>query len=194
MFKFDFNENQKAKRPSVLIAGFSESYRRMLEVCLAGEFVFDGEPDLIISDGSVKLTKRDVPHIIIGDTEGRKKNNYYLRRPIVLAELCRLAASLITSEAPLQSAELTFDSGAFTVGYQGKAAQLTQLEFSLFMLLYEKRGEIISRGEICSSLWPDECDSNVCDVYVCYLRKKLSPLLGHGCITSVRGKGYVLLK
>lgn len=74
----------------------------------------------------------------------------------------------------------------------GRSVRLTDREFGLFSLLYENRGQIISRETMTASVWPDGVEGNACEVHMTHLRKKLVPLLGEGVIGSIRGKGYIM--
>ena len=76
-----------------------------------------------------------------------------------------------------------------TVFRGGKSVRLTPREAACFRILYGRRGETVSREELSG---PAGSRSNLADVYIGYLRKKLRPLFGDGVILSVRGKGYSL--
>ena len=79
----------------------------------------------------------------------------------------------------------------------GVAVELTAKEFSLLEYLIQRRGLCCSRAELLREVWkmtPD-AGTNVVDVYVNYLRKKLGAAsadddAGHGVIETVRGEGY----
>jgi DNA-binding response OmpR family regulator len=65
---------------------------------------------------------------------------------------------------------------------------LSAREFSLAATLMEHAGQVLSREQLLSRVWGYDFDpaSNVVDVYVGYLRKKL----GEGSIETLRGMGY----
>lgn len=73
-----------------------------------------------------------------------------------------------------------------------KSVRLTAREFRLFSLLYENRGQAVSKSELTAAVWPDGVDGNACEVHMTHLRKKLIPLLGDGAVAGIRGKGYIL--
>ncbi len=94
-----------------------------------------------------------------------------------------------------------------TVARDGKTVRLTAREAGYFRILTERRGETVSREELLAARLPlsreepertdetqsaREKESNLTDVYIGYLRKKLRPIFGDGAILSVRGKGYTL--
>ncbi len=77
--------------------------------------------------------------------------------------------------------------------YQGKTVRLTEQELLLFEYLRERSGKTVSRHELRNALWSDAEDgTNVTDVYISYLRRKLKPVLGEGVLLTVRGQGYIL--
>ena len=80
-----------------------------------------------------------------------------------------------------------------TVEYNGREAHLTDREMMLFEYLLKKHGRVVSRSEIMADVWNEpDSETNVADVYVSYLKKKLVPVFGQGVLISVRGKGYIL--
>ena len=72
---------------------------------------------------------------------------------------------------------------------RGRRIALTEVEFSLFSLLYEKRGEYVLREDILRKVWGDGADKGVINVYVHYLREKLEKS-GERIILSSRNQGY----
>jgi DNA-binding response OmpR family regulator len=86
-----------------------------------------------------------------------------------------------------------------TVSYDGVRMELTTKEFSLMEFLMLKRGRCCSRAELLSQAWHSmpETDTNIIDVYINYLRKKLSAshpeeVSAESAIETVRGSGYRL--
>lgn len=80
------------------------------------------------------------------------------------------------------------------VSFGEKSVQLTEREMMLFELMASRPGEIVTREEIRSCVWREnDGTTNVADVYISYLRKKLIPLFGRGVIITVRGQGYMLV-
>ena len=84
------------------------------------------------------------------------------------------------------------DSTRCVVSLGDAAVSLTKTEFALFSVLSERCGEPVSRSEIEERVWGGNISTNVCGVYVSYLRKKLSAIAGDSAVTSVRGRGYML--
>jgi DNA-binding response OmpR family regulator len=79
----------------------------------------------------------------------------------------------------------------------GRVVELTVKEFSLLEYLLQRPGRCCNRAELLREVWqmtPD-AGTNVVDVYINYLRKKLGAAsvdddAGHGVIETVRGEGY----
>lgn len=69
---------------------------------------------------------------------------------------------------------------------------LTSREFALAEYLVRERGRVLSRGTIADHVWGMEldADSNIVEVYISYLRRKLDKPFGRADIETVRGAGY----
>jgi DNA-binding response OmpR family regulator len=84
------------------------------------------------------------------------------------------------------------------VRLEGMAVDLTPKEFLLLECLMQRRGQCASRAELMTEVWrsPPNAGTNVVDVYVNYLRKKLAAAVGGSdaahVIETVRGNGYRL--
>ena len=90
--------------------------------------------------------------------------------------------------------DLIVDPAAHTVTRSGVNVDLSPREFALVEFLARHQGEVMRRSEILDHVWHYGYDglSNVVDVYVGYLRKKLERPFGSRIIRAVRGVGYVL--
>lgn len=89
--------------------------------------------------------------------------------------------------------ELLVDPKTRSAILHGAAIKLTDVEFSLFSYLYERGGEYVSRAELLSSVWKNECDGGILNVYIHYLREKLEEG-GEKIILSSRKFGYSIDK
>jgi two-component system OmpR family response regulator len=123
----------------------------------------------------------------------------YLVKPFALAELlARLRALLRRGPAgrppQITVGDLVIDPAAHVVTRAGAAVDLSPREFALLEFLARHSGEVVSRSEILDHVWHYDYDgmSNVVDVYVSYLRKKLERPFRSHVIRTVRGVGYVL--
>lgn len=88
---------------------------------------------------------------------------------------------------------LALDEDSRTAYYKGEKIELTQREFALLSLLVQRKGESVSRAEILSAVFEDSGEAtNVVDVYVNYLRRKIDSRFGVRLISTVRGHGYTI--
>ncbi|MFN9546499.1 MAG: winged-helix domain-containing protein [Cyanobacteriota bacterium] len=97
-------------------------------------------------------------------------------------------------EAAIVVGNLQVDLHQRTVARAGRPLALTSRELQLLMLLLRHRPEVVSRERILREIWPEErgATSNVIEVYVRYLRRKLEEGGQSRLIHTVRGQGYCL--
>ena len=121
----------------------------------------------------------------------------YLTKPFALPELlARLRALLrreaASKEAVLQLGDLSLDPAAQVVRLAGRPLELTAREYAVLETLLRRPGWIVSREAIIESVWgfdyPDS--SNLVDVYIGRLRRKLAEAGGRAAIQTVRGAGW----
>lgn len=86
--------------------------------------------------------------------------------------------------------KLTVDQNSKNAIWGDEVIPLSDNEYKVLTLLYQNRGETVNRETIDMLLGAD--DSNMGDVYVCHLRKKIDNKLGLKLIYTIRGKGYML--
>lgn len=125
--------------------------------------------------------------------------NDYLVKPFSFEELsARLRAMLRTSFGAagnvLSMADLTLDCASHLVTRGGKEISLSAKEYALLEYLMYNRGIVLSREKIENHIWAFDYEggTNVVDVYISYLRKKIDDGYDVKLIHTVRGKGYVL--
>jgi len=123
----------------------------------------------------------------------------YLVKPFSFRELlARLRALSRRTElpepGPLTHGELTYDPESREVRRRGEVIRLTAREGALFELLLRRRGRVVSRSEIQARIWEDSFDlsTNIIDVYINALRRKLDSGERERLIQTVRGVGYRL--
>jgi DNA-binding response OmpR family regulator len=121
----------------------------------------------------------------------------YLVKPFSFRELlARLRALLRRTESappgPLILGGLRYDPESREVDRDGVVVRLTAREGALFELLLRRKGNVVSRSEIQARIWEDSFDlsTNIIDVYINALRKKLDPASRDRIIQTVRGVGY----
>jgi DNA-binding response OmpR family regulator len=117
----------------------------------------------------------------------------YVPKPFAIDELAarlraRLRARFDESLTRLHVGDLELDLIARRARLTGKIIELTSREFALLEMLMRHAGQPISREELLANVWGLDFDprSNLVDVYVRYLRRKL----GNGWIETLRGVGY----
>jgi DNA-binding response OmpR family regulator len=123
----------------------------------------------------------------------------YITKPFEMEELlARIRAFLRmrqhvqvdTSERVLSYEGLTVDVNRHEVICEGQKVDLTRREFDLLVYLLEHSERVLTRDQLVEHVWGFDYygDTNVVDVYVRYVRKKL----GGSWIQTVRGVGYML--
>ncbi|HEY7112364.1 MAG TPA: response regulator transcription factor [Thermoanaerobaculia bacterium] len=121
----------------------------------------------------------------------------YLVKPFSFRELlARLRALARRTEmaepGPVVSGDIRYDPDSREVQRGGETVRLTAREGALFELLLRRRGKVVPRSEIQARIWEDSFDlsTNIIDVYINALRKKLDSGAREKLIQTVRGVGY----
>ena len=94
----------------------------------------------------------------------------------------------------LTAAGLKLNEGTREVSRDGVAIELTPREFDLLVYLLQNQRQVLSRDQIVQAVWGYDYygDTNVVDVYIRYVRKKVDNGFTPPLIHTVRGVGYVL--
>ncbi|OYD06092.1 response regulator transcription factor [Paludifilum halophilum] len=149
----------------------------------------------------ILLTARDtVPDKVTGLDQGA---NDYITKPFEIEELlARIRACIRTNSAwrtaeedpPLSIADLKVDEKTRLVTRQGRAIELTPREFDLLVYLLRNKNQVLNREQMITRVWGFDYhgDTNVVDVYVRYLRKKIDYGFDFPLIHTVRGVGYCM--
>lgn len=123
----------------------------------------------------------------------------YLTKPFAFEELVARVRALLRRrsegrQAVLQVADLALDPARRTVFRGGDPIDLTAREFALLDYFMRNDGRVLTRTMIAEHVWDYDFDSatNVIDVYVNYLRKKIDSGREPRLIHTVRGVGYML--
>jgi len=124
----------------------------------------------------------------------------YLTKPFKFKELlARISAIIRRSENKLANSELTIsdlvmNTDAKIVTRSGENIKLTAKEFNLLHYLLKNKDKVVSRVDILENVWEVNFDfgTNVIDVYMNYLRKKIDKNREEKLIHTVVGMGYVL--
>ncbi len=183
------------------------------------EFAMSFQYDLIILDlmlpglDGTTLLKRirsldsKVPVLILTarDSVQDKVNNFeagaddYLTKPFAFAELqVRVKALLrrgpVNRASTVRLGDLELDRLSQQVKRAGKRIDLTTKEYSLLEYLMSNAGRVLSRNMIIEHVWDESFDglTNVVDVYIRHLRKKVDDSYDCKLIHTVRGVGYAV--
>lgn len=139
------------------------------------------------------LTARDAPQDRVRGLDTGADD--YLIKPFDLGELFARLRALIRraaggAKARLECGEITLDLGARVVTRAAAVVALTAREYSILEYLMLHRGEVVTRTALYEHIFDEQDDSlsNVIDVHVFSLRKKL----GHEFIATRRGHGYCI--
>lgn len=142
----------------------------------------------------VILTARDSARDAVAGLEGGADD--YVTKPFSFEELlARVRVQLRdpgSAEPPeLSAGDVVLDLRTRKASVGGREVELSAREFVLAETLLRHPGQVLSRQQLLSNVWGYDFDpgSNVVDVYVGYLRRKL----GKGLIETVRGMGYRLV-
>jgi len=123
----------------------------------------------------------------------------YLVKPFAMRELLARLRALLRRQSPytngrLEMSDLVVDPATHTVKREGRSIELTPKEFALLEFLLYHPNQVVTRELIEQHIWnyDFESESNVIDVYVRRLRRKIDDPFATKLLTTVRGVGYRL--
>ncbi len=125
----------------------------------------------------------------------------YITKPFEFEELLarietvmRRGATVSREDPVLKTGRLTFDRKSLRLAVDGREIRLTAKELAIIELLMSRPGTLFSRERILSNVWGLNMDpmTNVVDVYIGKLRKKIDRESDPSIIETVRGIGYRL--
>ncbi|MBA2941868.1 response regulator transcription factor [Paenibacillus sp. CGMCC 1.16610] len=124
----------------------------------------------------------------------------YVAKPFSTEELlARIRAALrrkgeVVAEDTLKFGDIELNTGTLKLTCSGKELKLILKESELLELLMSRKQAVISKEQIIEKLWgfDSEVEHNNVEVYISFLRKKLTFLQSSVRITTIRGVGYVL--
>lgn len=123
----------------------------------------------------------------------------YMTKPFAFEELLARVRVLIRRKTPqaghvYQVADLIVDDKAKTVTRGGSPVSLSSKEFNILLYMIMHAGKVLSRETLNQHMWnyDYEGSSNIIDVYIRYLRKKIDEGHDKKLIHTIRGQGYVI--
>lgn len=123
----------------------------------------------------------------------------YLVKPFAFEELLARIRVMLRRQSETQNneltlADLTVDLKSHTVSRAGEIIELSGKEFAMLEYLLRNQGRVLSRDQIEQHVWDYDYEggSNMVDVYIRYLRRKLDEGYEKKLIHTVRGAGYVM--
>lgn len=123
----------------------------------------------------------------------------FLKKPfsftVLLARIRALLRRSVESRpAILEAGNLALDPASHGVSRGNESIELTSREFSFLELLMRHKGRVLTKREIIEHVWDYdfEGDSNIVEVYIGYLRRKIDAPFETRSIRTVRGVGYLL--
>ncbi|MCH8814676.1 MAG: response regulator transcription factor [Chloroflexi bacterium] len=180
----------------------------------------DGTHDVIVLDvlmpgmtgidvcQSLRRNKLDTPVLMLtalDSVDDRVKGldagaDDYLPKPFAFQELLARIRALgrrkVQAREPdqLSLEDLKLDLRRRRAERAGKTIELSPKEFSLLEFLMRNEGRVVTRTQILDHLWGYDyaTDSNLVDVYIAYLRRKIDKGHEHKLVRTVRGVGYAL--
>jgi DNA-binding response OmpR family regulator len=123
----------------------------------------------------------------------------YMVKPFSFDELCARLEALVrrayhAKNPVVRVGELEMNTVARQAWYAGRQIDITPREYGLLEILVLRAGEVVSRRDLWEHLYAFDCEagSNIVDVLVCSLRKKLNPGDPQRLVKTRRGLGYVI--
>ena len=123
----------------------------------------------------------------------------YLTKPFSFEELIARVRVLLRRESQkivseLSIADLSLNLTTREVKRNGKIIELTTKEYSLLEYLLRNKDRVLTKAQIAENIWnyDFEYDSNIVEVYIKYLRRKMDENFKEKLIHNIRGIGYVL--
>jgi DNA-binding response OmpR family regulator len=123
----------------------------------------------------------------------------YLTKPFEFRELLARLRALLRRSTELHPprlsvGDLVLDTAAQSATCKGHAISLTHKEYALLEYLVRNAGRVMSRADIAEHVWDETFDpfSNLIEVYINRLRRKIDPDASSGLLQTRRGAGYIL--
>lgn len=175
---------------SLLILDLDLPGRNAEELLLAARRAGDATPIMILG-GSTGAEER-LKYFQLGADD-------WMAKPFALRELMVRLQRLIrrpraAPEPIFRCADLELNALRRSVARSGKTIDLSAREYALIEYLMQHKGRCVPRTKLLQQVWemPEKSGTNVVEVYVNYLRRKVDQGFGQPLIHTIRGQGYVL--
>ncbi|MGH3754300.1 MAG: response regulator transcription factor [Pseudonocardiaceae bacterium] len=112
----------------------------------------------------------------------------YLTTPFPVEELISRLRLRVVDHSVLRAGVVTVDTALGLVSVAGRLVTLSPTEYALLVALASRPGQPVSSDQLIAAVWAQPRSSNIVEVYVGYLRRKLGP----DRIRTIRGAGYAL--
>jgi two-component system copper resistance phosphate regulon response regulator CusR len=122
----------------------------------------------------------------------------YLTKPFSFEELLARIRALLRRKSSrdahiLRYKDMTLDPFNRMLSISSREVELTEKEYMIMELMVKNSERAVSRREVAECVWQDGSDStNIVDVYINFLRKKIESVSKKKYIHTVRGTGYIL--
>lgn len=154
----------------------------------------------------LRASRPDMPVMLVSARDGISDKvlgldagaDDYLTKPFAFEEfLARIRALLrprVRPDSSLCLADLTLDLRTHKAVRGGRQIDLSNREYSLLEYLLRNAGQVVTRTMIANHVWDlnFDTDTNIVEVYVAYLRKKIDEDFDVHLIRTIRGRGYML--
>lgn len=143
------------------------------------------------------LTARDTVSDVVRGLEAGSDD--YMVKPFDMRELVARCRALVRraynrSDPLIQVANMSIDTSSHQVRVGGKTVRLSAMEYRLLEYLAMRAGQVVSKTDIMEHMYSfcSENFSNVVEVYICSLRRKLGSVSKSRLIHTFRSQGYLL--
>jgi DNA-binding response OmpR family regulator len=183
--------------------------------------IFDSSFDLIVLDimmpgldgyevlGQTRKAGIKTPVLMLtarGDVEDKVKGldlgaDDYLEKPFSMDELLARVRAMLrrtgtAAQSMLGARDLQLDTATRKVSRGGVPVELTPREFAILEFLLYNRNRVVSRFSLAEHVWGDDYDpfsmSNIMDVHIKHLRRKIGDSGENRIVKTVRGIGYII--
>jgi two-component system copper resistance phosphate regulon response regulator CusR len=172
----------------------------VLDVLIPGRDGFEVCRELRAAGSSVPVIMLTARDAVEDRVEGLDSGaDDYLTKPFEVAELLARLRALLRRGKSVRAervavADLLIDTRAHAVSRAGRRVELTAKEYALLEYMARERGRVLTRAEIAEHVWDENFDplSNLIDVNINRLRRKIDDGFSTPLIHTRRGEGYLL--